>query len=53
VAVAIAAASVLSVCSASTPINSAVDCAALPDAGRAWQDYQPDQPLSPAVNAGN
>ncbi len=50
-----AAASMLSGCSLSAPTNLAVDCAALPDAAQslaqAWQDYQPDQPLSPAVNA--
>ncbi len=49
------AASVLTACSASLPTNPAVDCAALPDAAQtlaqAWNDYQPDQPLSPAVNA--
>ena len=54
-AVALVAASVLSGCSASPPTNPAVDCAALPDAAQtlaqAWKDYQPDQPLSPAVNA--
>ncbi len=55
VAVALVAASVLTACSASPPANPAVDCAALPDAAQtlaqAWTDYQPDQPLSPAVNA--
>jgi len=38
------------------PTKPPVDCAKLPDAAQylaqAWQDYQPDQPLSPAVNAG-
>jgi hypothetical protein len=49
------AASVLTACAASPPTNPAVDCAALPDPAQtlaqAWQDYQPDQPLSQAVNA--
>jgi hypothetical protein len=53
--VAMVAASVLTACAASPPTNPAVDCAALPDAlqtlAQAWQDYQPDQPLSQAVNA--
>jgi hypothetical protein len=55
VAVALVAASVFTACLASPPTNPAVDCAALPDAAQmlaqAWKDYQPDQPLSPAVNA--
>jgi hypothetical protein len=55
VTVALVAASVLTGCSASPPTNPAVDCAALPDPAQAlaqaWKDYQPDQPLSPAVNA--
>ena len=50
-----AAASVVSGCLASAPSNPAAGCAGLPDAAQtlaqAWQVYQPDQPLSPAVNA--
>jgi hypothetical protein len=54
-AAALVAASVLTGCSASPPTNPAVDCSTLPDPAQtlaqAWKDYQPDQPLSPAVNA--
>src|SRR5260370_6589707 len=55
VAGALVAASVLTACSVSPPTSPAVECAALPDPAQtlaqAWKDYQPDQPLSPAVNA--
>jgi hypothetical protein len=44
----------ISGCVLATPRASAVECGPLPDAGallaQAWQAYQPDQPLSPAVN---
>src|SRR5258708_40018867 len=50
-----AAASMLSGCSPRVPTKPAVDCAALPETAQtlaqAWHDYQPNQPLSPAVNA--
>ena len=50
---ALAAATVLSGCATSAPGPSAVECPVLPDVTRtleqAWQAYQPDRPLSPAV----
>jgi hypothetical protein len=49
-----AAATILSGCAPFGSAPSAVACPALPDATRtleqAWQAYQPDQPLSPAVS---
>jgi hypothetical protein len=44
----------ISGCVPATPRATAVGCGPLPDAGallaQAWQAYQPDQPMSPAVN---
>ena len=51
---AVAAATVLGGCAISGPAPSAGACPALPEVTRtleqAWQAYQPDQPLSPAVS---
>ena len=51
--VAVVAAGLLSGCVAAERMPAAVDCPPLPDAretlAQAWQAYQPDRPISPAV----
>jgi len=51
--VAVVAAGLLTGCVASARMPAAVDCPPLPDAretlAQAWQAYQPNRPISPAV----